>query len=256
MNTENYNLPLISIITVVLNGEKFIEKTIKSVLNQTYRNIEYIIIDGGSTDNTLNIINKYKESIDILISEPDKGLYDAMNKGIKHSNGELIGMVNSDDWYELDSVSVIVDKYIQNNKRIFHGDIYLVDKLGNKTLRKFVPSKFKFIFYGMTYLHPSMFISREIYKNYFYNINISSMADYQFVLEIFRIFPKDFCYLDKPLSNFRLGGISGNQSLKKQLLDGYYVKINSGYGFIVSFLSLIIRTIVFSVFKILNLLKI
>ena len=92
------NIPLITIITVSYNAVKTIEDTIVSVLGQTYNNIEYIIIDGGSTDGTLDIIKKYQDKITYWVSEPDKGIYDAMNKGIAKANGELIGIINSDDW--------------------------------------------------------------------------------------------------------------------------------------------------------------
>jgi glycosyltransferase involved in cell wall biosynthesis len=94
---NNHNLPLITIVTVVFNGEKYIEKTILSVINQTYTHIEYIIIDGGSTDDTLNILNKYAHRINLLVSEKDNGIYDAMNKGIKRSSGDWINFLNAGD---------------------------------------------------------------------------------------------------------------------------------------------------------------
>lgn len=91
------NQPIISIITVCFNSEKHIEDTIKSVLSQKYNNLQYIIIDGGSKDKTMDIINKYKKEISTIISEPDKGISDAFNKGIQHAKGDLVGIVNSDD---------------------------------------------------------------------------------------------------------------------------------------------------------------
>jgi len=108
--------PLISIITVCFNSENTIKDTIESVLNQTYKNIEYLIIDGKSSDETLNIIKSFEEKFNNSkitfkwISEADKGIYDAMNKGLKMANGELIGILNSDDWYELETVKIIVEK--------------------------------------------------------------------------------------------------------------------------------------------------
>ena len=98
----------VSIITVCYNSAKTIEHTIKSVAGQDYGNIEYIIIDGGSTDGTLDIIDRYKDKISVLVSEPDEGIYDAMNKGISIASGELIGMINSDDWYGPYTVSAAV----------------------------------------------------------------------------------------------------------------------------------------------------
>ena len=96
--------PLITVVTVVFNGEQFLEETILSVMNQTYENIEYIIIDGGSTDGTLNIIKKYENSIDYWVSEYDRGIYDAMNKGIALSQGDFIGFLNADDLYNLEVI--------------------------------------------------------------------------------------------------------------------------------------------------------
>ena len=101
--------PLISIITVVYNGEQHIQQTINSIKHQTYKNIEHIIIDGNSSDGTLDIIKKNK-SVSKYISEPDRGIYDAMNKGINIASGELIGILNSDDWYELSAVEIVVNE--------------------------------------------------------------------------------------------------------------------------------------------------
>ena len=109
--------PFISIITVVKNGEKYLEETIKSVINQTYKNYEYIVIDGGSKDKTLDIIKKYSDKIDYWVSETDKGLYDAFNKGMQLAKGDFIGIINSDDVY-LSKTLEILKKYINNNPNI------------------------------------------------------------------------------------------------------------------------------------------
>ena len=105
------NQPIISIITVCFNSEKHIEDTIKSVLSQKYNNLQYIIIDGGSKDKTMNIINKYKKEISTIISEPDKGISDAFNKGIQHAKGDLVGIVNSDDILLPESLLAIATSY-------------------------------------------------------------------------------------------------------------------------------------------------
>lgn len=234
--------PLISIITVVYNGVKTIEQTIQSVLNQTYTNIEYIIIDGGSTDGTLDIIKKYEDKIAFWISEKDKGLYDAMNKGISHANGELIGMINSDDWFETKAVELIVNAY-QNHpeKRIFHGDRFDILKDGSKKLKRFHPSKFKFIYYGMTYNHPSMFMHRDVYNKDLYNTELKALSDYEFVLKQYIHNPQVFQYIPQAYVNYRLDGISGKMLLKDVLIEGFIARANAELPIFKNILSLNIR---------------
>ena len=117
------NQPLISIITVVRNGEVHLEEAIKSVLNQSYGNIEYVVIDGNSTDSTLDIIRKYEDRIDYWISEPDKGISDAFNKGIALCKGEWIGIINADDWYELDTFNNIIQQAKASNSSVIYGNM-------------------------------------------------------------------------------------------------------------------------------------
>ena len=248
--------PLISIITVVFNGSKTLKQTIDSVLSQNYKNIEYIIIDGGSTDGTLDIIKKHEEYITEWISEPDKGLYDAMNKGISKANGEIIGMINSDDWYELNTVELIVEAYRKNpEKKIFHGDIFEILENGIKCLRRFNPSKFKFLYYGMTYNHPTMFVHKDVYKIHLYNNNLKSHSDYQFVLEAFLRDRSQFNYLSIPLTNFRLGGISANGSLLTGLKQGVIVRNNVKMNFFEIFMSLILGFSIYYLFSMKKLIK-
>jgi glycosyltransferase involved in cell wall biosynthesis len=246
--------PLISIITVVYNGSKTIEQTIQSVLNQSYKNIEYIIIDGGSTDGTIEIIKEYEKDISHWTSEPDKGLYDAMNKGIALAKGELIGMINSDDWYELDAVKIIVDSYIENpQKRIFHGDRYDIDNDGNKRKYRFNQSKFKFKYFSMTFNHPSMFIHRDIYKEFKYNIEFKSISDYEFVLKVFLKYENSFLYIPRTYVNYRLDGISAKQSMIAELKEGSIARLNAGlnYHHVIVFIFLkYIRAILRNVFRI------
>ena len=118
----------VSIITVCYNSELTIEDTIKSVLSQTYDDIEYIIVDGNSTDSTLNIINKYKDQISTIVSEPDKGIYDAMNKGVELANGELIGIINSDDFYsDKNVIKNVVDTLKKDDSDALYADLVYVD---------------------------------------------------------------------------------------------------------------------------------
>lgn len=247
-------IPLISIITVVYNGSKTLEQTIQSVINQSYKNIEYIIIDGGSTDETINIIKKYEQHISHWISETDKGLYDAMNKGIALASGELIGMINSDDWYELDAIKIVVNSYLNNpEKLIFHGNRYDVDDIGNRRIYKFNKSNFKFIYFSMTYNHPSMFVHKNIYNIYNYNIEFKSISDYEFVLKVFIKNNNLFYYIPISYVNYRLNGISAKQSFISEIKEGSKARLNAGlkYHHIVVFIFLkLIRSILRKVFRI------
>jgi glycosyltransferase involved in cell wall biosynthesis len=241
---------LVSIITVVYNGEKTLEQTIQSVINQTYQNIEYIIIDGGSTDGTLDIIKKYEAHLSFWVSEPDKGLYDAMNKGIGIAKGELIGMINSDDWYELNAVELMANAYQANpNKTIFHADRYDIDENGNKSIRKFHPSAFRFKYYGMTYNHPSMFITKTEYENHIYSIQLRALSDYQFVLEAYLRDKNIFYYINKPIVNYRLDGISGNMRFIDAIKEGFYSRKNANLNLFQNLLSVVFRSVAVFIFK-------
>lgn len=234
--------PLVSIITVVYNGGKTIEKTIRSVLCQTYTHIEYIIIDGGSTDGTLEIIKKYECNISIIISEPDNGLYDAMNKGIRLANGELIGMINSDDWYEKDAVSIVVDSFLNYPfKDIFHANRFNILADDSRALIKFNPSIFKFKFIGMTYHHPSMFVTNREYRKHLYNTKLSVLSDYQFVLEAYYTDSDKFQYIDSAYVNYRIDGISSQIKLKNRLREGFIARKNSGMNLFLNLFSCLVR---------------
>lgn len=244
------DFPLVSIITVVFNGGKTLEQTFQSVFNQTYKNIEYIVIDGGSTDETINIIKKYEKYINYWVSESDKGLYDAMNKGIRIANGELIGIINSDDWYSKGAIQKVVRSFVENNKKlIFHGDTFYVDE--NKTyLRKFNPSKLKLLYYGMTFSHPSTFIHKSIYEKNLYDLRFRTIADSHLLLGEFLSDPNIFCYLPVPLSYFRLGGNSAKVNFKESYKQGLKSRKILNFNF---FELMLYRTIKIFVFLLKNL---
>lgn len=238
--------PLVSIITVVYNGERYLQQTINSVSNQTYKPIEYLIIDGASTDRTLDIIQDNETKITKWISEPDQGLYDAMNKGIKLAKGKLIGMINSDDWFEPNAVEVMVKAFFKNpTKTIFHANRYDIGPDNTRVIKKFNPSSFKFKYYGMTYHHPSMFIAKKEYNKHLYNIELKALSDYQFVLEAFLQTPQSFFYIDKAIVNYRLEGISAQMKIYNRLAEGYIARRNADMSLVENLLSLIIRSIYF-----------
>ena len=178
----------ISIITVCFNSSKTIEKTFQSILNQTYTNIEYIVIDGGSSDSTLDIIKKYKKSIARFVSEPDKGLYDAMNKGIKLASGDIVGILNSDDIYTDEKVLENVARFHENNNvEVSFGNIIQLTDYG-KIIRRYsaknwVHDKLKI---GFMPPHPSMFFKRELFEEYgYYHLDFVSGADYELIVRFF-----------------------------------------------------------------------
>lgn len=209
--------PLVSIITVVFNNKDFIEFSIKSVLGQTYNNIEYIIIDGGSTDGTIDIIKKYKNRIAKFISEPDKGIYDAMNKGIKMATGEIIGILNSDDFYANERVIEEVFNAISEKKAdISWGDLVYVDQKNvDKIIRYWKSSEYKKDLFKRGWLppHPTFFVKKWVYQKYgVFRLEFPISADYEIMLRFLERYKIKSCYVPKILVKMRIGGES-NKSI-------------------------------------------
>lgn len=208
--SKDYSNPLVSIITVSLNSEKTIERTILSVKNQTYKNIEYIIIDGGSTDSTSEIINKYKKNISYWVSEKDAGIYNAMNKGISIANGEIIGIINSDDWLKEDAIEKVIatSESLSDEKYVIHGKIAIFDK-NNRFMKNHGPKPILGYHYISTpFKHPAMFVSRKIYDDIgVYDEEIGLSADYDFMLRVIRHHCPTY-YIDSVLTNMQKIGIS------------------------------------------------
>ena len=205
----------ISIITVCFNSEETIESTLNSVLSQTYHDIEHIIIDGGSIDRTLDILKQYKFKNKVIISEPDEGIYDAMNKGIKLAQGEIITILNSDDIYQSPVTISKVMKDISNNldKDIFLGDVVFFNKNNfSKIVRYYSANNFrkKLLLSGIMPPHPSSFIKKKVYNDFgFYNKSLSIAADFEMFLRLFIVKKLDFFYTNKVIVRMRSGGKSG-----------------------------------------------
>ncbi len=213
LSKNHSTLPLVTIVTVVFNGEKYLEQTIQSVINQTYDNIEYIIIDGGSTDGTLDIIRKYEKVIDYWVSEPDAGIYDAMNKGIILSRGKLIGLINSDDWYLENAVETVVETYLNNSKSnvIITGAIYRTDSQGNILFKLNKPASFlhQKINRIMPVNHPATFVAREVYAEIgLFDEQYKIAGDYDFIYRAYHSKKVNFIFTQACLAYMRLDGLS------------------------------------------------
>lgn len=201
-----------SVLTPCYNSAKTIEKTLECIENQTYANIEYIIIDGGSTDGTLEIIGRHRDKLPKqfnLISEKDNGIYDAMNKGIKMANGQLIGIVNSDDWYEPDTVESVVEHYNNEKYQVIYGMQRTFDNGREKSV--FINSH-NFLSELMI-THPTCFVTKAAYDEFgVFDLKYHSSADLDLMLRFYDTKKVVFTPVMKVLSNFQLGGISSSQA--------------------------------------------
>ncbi|MDE6220563.1 MAG: glycosyltransferase [Lachnospiraceae bacterium] len=201
----------VSVITPCYNSAKTIEKTLECIEKQTYTNIEYIIIDGGSTDDTLKIIDSHRERLPerfTLISEHDNGIYDAMNKGIRLAQGQLIGIVNSDDWYEPDTVEQVIRYYNEEKYQVLYG-----------MQRTFADGREKAVFiYNHEFLpeqmitHPTCFVTKATYEDFgLFDLKYRASADLDLMLRFYETKRVTFTPIMRILSNFQLGGMSSSQ---------------------------------------------
>jgi len=221
------NNPLVSIITVVLNNKDTIEDAIKSVLGQTYKNIEYIIVDGGSTDGTVDVIKKYAKYISKWVSEPDNGIYDAMNKGLKLATGDIIGFLNSDDVLNSnDCISAIVKTFEENDVDVVYGNKVYSDKEDlNKIIRYWDAGEYNINNFKKGWMPPhlSFYAKREIYNKYgYYRTDLKIAADYELMFRFLYKHRIKAKHLPKPIAKMRVGGIS-NKSIKNILISNYEV---------------------------------
>jgi len=208
----------VSIITVCYNSARTIEQTIQSVVNQSYKNVEYIIIDGGSTDGTLNLIRKYAGKIAYWVSEPDNGIFDAMNKGIRAATGDVIGIINSDDWYGLDTVRDAVNYFMEHEEaQVVHGNTQFVNRDGEFCYLKRGDVEPKEIMYHMP-SHPAFFVKKQIYSQYgCFDCQYKIAADYDFLMRLYH-HKIMFHYMPGILAYFRIGG-TNSRNPRQTLLE-------------------------------------
>ena len=202
--------PKVSIITVVFNRANTIGRCIDSVAKQSYKNIQYIIIDGGSTDGTLEEINKYRDYISVVVSEKDEGIYDAMNKGIRLSEGEYVILLNSDDWFAESAVEDLMFLSLKRGADVVHADALKV--FGNEVSKSKIEGWLHvgFLTKGMPLRHETMLVRKEIYQKFgLYDISYSMIADYVFVATIYLAGVR-FAHLKKAILFFSMDGYSNN----------------------------------------------
>lgn len=203
--------PKVSIITVCKNSISTIEQTIQSVLNQTYMNVEYIIIDGASDDGTCEVIEKYRSKLDFYCSEPDYGIYHAMNKGLRRATGDIVGIINSDDWYAENAVEHVVNNFLQYDCDMVHGKLAMV--YDAKRMRIIEERNLEDLYIGMVVSHPTVFLKRSMYQQYgLFDEQYKSAADYELMLRLYTN-GISIKFVPEIIAYFRKGGFSEKQIL-------------------------------------------
>ncbi len=210
----------ISIITVCYNSEQFIKSAIDSVLDQTYNDIEYIIVDGASKDKTIDIVKSYGNKIAKFISEPDKGIYDAMNKGIQIATGEIVAILNSDDFYaNNDVIQNVANAFTNRTIDGIYGDLLVVFREDtNKIKRKYESKKFqlKSLEYGIMPGHATIFLKRHLFEKYgLYKTDYKIAADFELLVRMFYAHKIKIKYLPQIFIKARTGGVSDNNIITK-----------------------------------------
>lgn len=217
-NSDMNKKPNISIITVTYNSEKTLSVAIESVLNQSFAPYEYIIVDGLSKDRTVEIAHSYDEAfsqkgiIYRIISEKDNGIYDAMNKGIGMAQGDIVGMINSDDYYEDCALETVAKAYEEQEFDLFYADLNMIKPDGSSFVKH---SKNRKYATSRDWNHPTTFITRDIYKKYSYRTD-TIHDDYDLILRL----KKDnvrITVVNKVIANFVMNGVSHDRSLKKAI---------------------------------------
>ena len=208
------NQPLVSIITVVYNNNDYIRDAIESVLSQVYSRIEHIVIDGGSTDGTIDIIKEYSDKISVFLSEPDEGIFDALNKGIIRSHGEIIGILHSDDLFcDEHVVSDVIQKLRDTDTELCFSDLVIVDEVSGKVMRYVMAHYFRrwMLRIGFFPPHPTMFLKRSIFDEFgLYSKNFQIAGDFDFIIRVFYGRKINWVYLNRITVKMKSGGLSNS----------------------------------------------
>lgn len=207
------NIPKVTVVTVTYNAEKYLEQTIKSVISQDYLNIEYIIIDGASTDGTIDIINKYEQYITYWVSEPDKGIYDAMNKGIDVATGEWINFMNAGDSFASKGAISYLIHNLKEDTDLITGDRYSVYENSSKKILNKASGINGIKEHGMPSGHQSMLIKYSLMKEYKYSLNYKYASDHDLMLRFYKD-NKKIQLVDRPISNYLRGGYSDENNIE------------------------------------------
>lgn len=209
---------MISIITATFNSAKTLKDTIQSVLRQTNKDFEYLIIDGGSTDETIDIVKSYESEFSgrlKWVSEKDQGIYDAMNKGIKMASGDVVGILNSDDYFTSDDILQTVDNAFKSHEiDAIYGDIHFIrDGNPQKCVRYYSSRMFRpfWLRFGFMPAHPSFYCKREVFeKAGLYSLDYKIGADYEMMVRLFKKYRIMSQYINKDFVTMRTGGASNN----------------------------------------------
>lgn len=220
--------PKVSVVTVVYNGEKFIENTIQSVLRQTYDNVEHIIIDGGSKDGTVEILQRYSDQIAYWRSERDQGIYDGMNKGIAAATGAIVGTLNADDYYAApDVVATVVERFQGSGVHCVFGDVTFIDANTEKVTRQYISEARpeRYFRWGFMPAHPTFFTYRTDYLKYgMYKTNYKIAADYELIMRFIRTNKLTYAKIPRILVIMRVGGVSTQGWKSTVLLNREIIK--------------------------------
>jgi len=236
----------ISIITVCHNAESTIKDCIESVKSQNYTNLEYIVIDGGSTDKTINIVNNYAHYVNYFISEPDRGIYDAMNKGINLATGDIVGMLNADDYFADNSVlSNIADAFGKYNADIIYGDLDYINAKG-LVVRKWRSGQIsrRKLEFGWMPPHPTFYCKRYLFKQFGpYRLDYGTAADYELMIRYLYINKLTVHYLKKIIIKMKLGGKS-NKNITARVKGMFFdLKAMRNNGIRLPFIALIVKPV-------------